>query len=239
MKAVFFEHMASSGPAYLKDILQSQGIDCQVVCVSYEDISSFDALSPDILVVMGGSPGVYQAEHYDFLKHEQRILEQRLAADRPTLGICLGAQLMAAALGARVYKGQQGPEIGWFDLMLTAAAQDSPVKEFENTKIMQWHGDTFDAPAGTTLLASSTQYPQQIFSYGRHCIGFQGHIEVTPKVLTDWFVQDAGIVLSRPGLLDDLRRDTALYAETMTKATERFMKKWLADILPQQEKKHA
>ena len=237
MKAVIFQHMASGRPGTLQASLRARGISCQVIHTAHEDLSSFDALSPDVLLVMGGAPGVYQADHYPFLKQELHILEKRLAADRPTIGICLGAQLMAAALGAKVYKGEQGPEIGWFDLSLTTTA--SPVNAFSNKKILQWHGDAFDAPAGATLLASSQLYPNQIFKYGQNAIAFQGHIEVTAQSLAEWFVEDAGMMARHEGLLDELRRDTALHAGPMVTATQNFMTQWLAEILPQQENTYA
>ena len=239
MQAVIFQHMSSNGPGTLLDILQEHNISCRTVYTAYEDITTFDALAPDLMIVMGGSPGVYQASDYPFLRHEQRILEKRLAADRPTIGICLGAQLMAAALGAKVYKGEQGPEVGWFDLTLTAEGKASPANAFESTRIMQWHGDTFDFPVGARLLASSEKYKHQIFTHGRNAIAFQGHIEVTADILADWYVGDAALFVKHPKLLHSLRQDTAQYVKDMTNATQTFMKEWLADVLPQREDKHA
>ncbi len=239
MKAVIFQHMASGGPGSLLDSFKVQGIECQIIHTVHEDLSHFDALSPDILLVMGGAPGVYQADQYPFLKDEQRILEKRLAADKPTIGICLGAQLMAAALGARVYKGEQGSEIGWFDLSLTPEGMASPASSFANTKIMQWHGDTFELPKDVTLLASSVKYPHQIFKYGKNAVAFQGHIEVTAQSLADWFVEDAGTLLRHEGLLEKLRHDTAQHAKSMTNAAQSFMDDWLETVLPQREKTHA
>lgn len=239
MRAVIFQHMTAGGPGTLQAALTAQGFSCQTIYTVYDDISSFDALAADILVVMGGAPGVYQADSYTFLKQEQRILERRLAADKPTIGICLGAQLMAAALGARVFKGPQGPEIGWLDLSLTAAGVDSPTQVFADKKILQWHGDTFDLPQSATLLASSVLYENQIFKHGHNTIGFQGHIEVTDHSLAQWFVEDAAMMLRHPGLLEILRRDTAQYAAHMTNATKIFMNNWLATVLPPPGGNHA
>lgn len=239
MQAVIFQHTSSGGPGALLEAVRAHNINCRIMTTAYEDIADFDALAPDLLIVMGGAPGVYQASDYPFLQHEQRILEKRLAADRPTIGICLGAQLIAAAMGAKVYKGEHGPEIGWFDMTLTAAGQSSPVNAFEATKIMQWHGDTFDFPAGATLLAGSQKYPHHIFTHGRNVIAFQGHIEVTADILADWYVDDAALFVKHSERLHALRQDTAQYVKGMTNATQTFMKEWLADVLPQREAKHA
>lgn len=239
MKAVIFQHMASNPAGTLQTVMEKHGIECHVIRTASEDISSFDALAPDILMAMGGSPGVYQADDYPFLKDEIRIIEKRLAADKPYLGICLGTQMMAAALGAKVYKGEAGPEIGWFDLELLPQAQGTALEAYRGQKVMQWHGDTFDLPRDAKLLASSAQYAHQIISYGRHAIGFQGHVEVTAPILADWYVQDAGVFVKHPELHRTLRADTAAYAQGMTMATEAFMTEWLAQVLPEAKRKHA
>lgn len=234
-KAVIFQHMASNGPGTLQTAMERWGISCQIVHTAYEDVSGFDALAPDILLVLGGAPGVYQADDFTFLRHEQRILEKRLAADKPTLGICLGAQLMAAALGAKVYKGKAGSEIGWFDMRLTEEGQASSVRAFAGAKVMQWHGDTFDLPEGAILLGSSENYQNHIFSHGKNAVAFQGHIEVTAPILADWYVQDAGIFVKHPELLKKLRDDTRHNVDAMTNATESFMQEWLDRVLSQPE----
>jgi GMP synthase-like glutamine amidotransferase len=150
-------------------VLERFGASCTYVPVAISDLSVFDPLEPDLLVVLGGAPGVYQSNDYPFLKEEVRILEKRLAHDKPTLGICLGAQLMAAALGASNFKGQQGSERGWSDIQITPEGQNSPVAVFDHskTKVMQWHQDTFDLPDGATLLATGDVYRNQIFSWGK------------------------------------------------------------------------
>lgn len=232
MKAVVFQHMSSNGPGTLQRVFEGQGGECHIINTAYEDISSFDVLAPDLLIVLGGSPGVYQAEEYPFLKDEMRLIEKRLAADKPYMGICLGAQLMAAALGARVYKGAHGSEIGWFDLELKPEARGTALEHFHNQKIMQWHGDTFDLPQGAQLLARSEKYEHQVFSYGKNAIGFQGHIEVTPNILADWYVHDAGSFIDDLALHKRLKADTAACVQGMTKATEAFMTEWLASVLP-------
>ena len=239
MKAVIFQHMSSSAPGTILSVLQNRGIEPRIIFTASEDISDFDPLAPDLLVVLGGAPGVYQSEEYPFLKDEAKVLEKRLAADKPTLGICLGAQLMAAALGQRVYRGDQGPEIGWHEIQLTEAGQSSMIAPYAKGRVMQWHNDTFDLPKEATLLASSEKFRHQIYSVGRNAMAFQCHIEVTSKILADWFVSGAGRFVENKEMLQSLRHDTDTYVPGMSKVTTSFLTDWLDQRLPMKEKAYA
>ena len=126
------------------------------------------------MVVMGGPIGVYQADDFPFLKTEIEMLKERIAADKPTIGICLGSQLIATALGATVVKGDAGMEMGWSPLMLTDEAKGTEAELLcgSKTNMLHWHGDTFDMPEGATLLASSEKYKHQIFVYGKISLAY-------------------------------------------------------------------
>lgn len=242
MKAIIFQHTVSTGPGSLSGILEKLGFTCEIVRTSYEDISAFDPLAPDLLAVMGGAVGVYQCDDYPFLHDEMRIIRARVEAGRPYLGICLGAQLLAQAMGGHVYKGEKGSELGWQDIALNDAGRKTPVRAFDGVKVVQWHNDTFDLPPGATLLAHSDKY-NQIFTCGDHAIGFQCHIEMIPEELADWLVQNVGTLEKHPGLRESFRRETPLRNPVMTQATERFMKEWLGSLSlsngKEVERKHA
>lgn len=242
MKAVILQHMVSAGPGSFTRILQEHGFEVEVIATSCSDISAFDAVKPDLLIIMGGAIGVYQRDDYPFLHDEMRIIRARVEAGKPYLGICLGGQLLAQAMGGDVYKGTKGGEIGWQNIILNEAGHASPLRHFHDVKVMQWHGDTFDLPPAATLLAHSEKY-NQVFSCGDHAIGFQCHIEMTPEGVTDWTVQDVGTFEKHPGLLETFRRETPQYNPLMTSATERFMKEWLTkmSLINNQEadRKHA
>jgi len=131
----------------------------------------------DLVVVLGGPIGAYEQEDYPFIADEIAILRARVAANRPTLAICLGAQILAQALGARVYAGTK--EIGWAPLKLTEAGQRSVLRDIgrDATPVLHWHGDTFDLPDGADRLASTPECANQAFSLGA-TLAVQFHPEV-------------------------------------------------------------
>lgn len=227
--ATVFRHILDNGPATIAKVLSERDVAITLMDTFEGGLDHFDPLGPDLLVVMGGSCGVYQADDYPFLKDEMRIIKARLQADRPTLGICLGAQLMAASLGARVYKGAQGPELGWFPLVLTEAGRQMEIRHFDPaiTPVMQWHGDTFDLPDGAVLLAGTPKFPHQVFQVGQNALALQCHVEVTGPIVRGWSVGAASAVESGDLDLPGLLKDTKQWADIMQKQTERFLRDWL------------
>lgn len=132
------------------------------------------------LIVMGGPMGVYETGRYPFLKDEMALIEDALKENKPVLGVCLGSQLIAAALGAAVTKGRR-KEIGWHPVRLSAEARaDRLLRGLPATfTAFHWHGDVFDLPRGAVPLASSEMTPLQGFRYGERAYGFLFHLEVT------------------------------------------------------------
>lgn len=138
------------------------------------------------LVVLGGPMGVYEAERFRFLAAEMRLIEDALKHNRPVLGVCLGSQLLAAVLGARVSKGP-APEIGWHPVSLVqpAAAGDALFGALpQSFAPLHWHGDVFDMPAGAVRLAFSRQTATQAFRYGARAYGLLFHLETTAAMLS-------------------------------------------------------
>jgi GMP synthase (glutamine-hydrolysing) len=191
------------------------------------------AMQADLLVVLGGPIGVYDTDDYPFMTQEIDVVRRRLAVDAPTLGICLGSQIMAAAMGAKVYPGSNGKEIGWSTLELTPDGAQGPLAEIgpDRTGVLHWHGDTFDLPAGACLLASTGQYRHQAFSIGRRGLALQFHPEVSATGLESWFIGHALEIASTPGLsVRQLRAETARHAPTLAQCGPAMLKRWLADI---------
>lgn len=135
------------------------------------------------LIVMGGPMAAYQADRYPFLRDEMVLIEQAVTEELPVLGVCLGAQIVAAALGAKVTRNPAGKEIGWYPVTLSdAAAEDRLWRGVAPTITpFHWHGDIFELPAGAVSLASSGKTPCQAFRYGNSVYALQFHIEVTPE----------------------------------------------------------
>src|SRR5215510_2897288 len=162
--ALILIHEANEGEGLLGPALKAAGFD---LVHRFRHLEASDASAP-LWVLMGGPMAVYQTQKHPFLAPEIAAIRMRLAAGRPTLGICLGAQLMAAAVGAVVRPGQAGLEIGVFAINLSEAAAVDPVfgDLLPHPAFAHWHGDTFDEVPGATRLASSDRYLEQAFRLG-------------------------------------------------------------------------
>ena len=183
----------------------------------------------ECLVVLGGPIGVYETERYPFLLDELAALTRRLAARRPTLGICLGAQLIAGALGARVYPGGH-KEIGWSELQLSAAGAASPLRHLAGVPVLHWHGDTFDLPAGAELLASSSVYPHQAFRVGDNILALQFHPEALSERFECWLIGHTG-ELAAAGLdVPTLREQARRHGPALERAGQAMLREWLRGL---------
>ncbi len=133
------------------------------------------------LIVMGGPMGVYQTDRHPWLRDEMRLIEDAVKSNLPVLGVCLGAQILAAALGAKVARNPSGKEIGWHPIRLCdSAREDRLMRDLPATMTpFHWHGDIFDLPPGAVSIASSDKTPCQAFRHGDKAYGFQFHFEVT------------------------------------------------------------
>jgi GMP synthase (glutamine-hydrolysing) len=162
--------------------------------VSYADAGIDDIAAAiaeaDLAVICGGPIGVYETERYPFLLDELAAIEARIEAGLPTLGLCLGAQLIAAAMGAPVYPGRR-KEIGWGRIQLSLDGRHSCLSGLADVPVLHWHGDTFDLPPGAVLLAGSDLYPHQAFSIGKTVLALQFHAEADPRRIEQWLISHA------------------------------------------------
>ena len=228
--AIAIRHVHFEDLGAFDDVLRRHDYAVRYCDVGIDDIGGLDSVAPDLIIVLGGPIGAYHELTYPFLGQELALLERRLAASRPTLGICLGAQLMARALGARVYPGR-AKEIGWAELQLSEAGRTGSLRHFAGVPVLHWHGDTFDLPEGARLLASTEMCPNQAFSLGHHALACQFHPEITANGFERWLighaVELAGVPDTSPAAL---RRDTGRFAPQAACRGEACLSEWLAAL---------
>jgi GMP synthase - Glutamine amidotransferase domain len=230
-QAIVLRHVAFEDLGLLAPALARAGWDHDILEAATADLTQKRIADADLLIVLGGPVGVGDIGDYPFLAQEIALLEKRLARDRPTLGICLGSQLMAAALGARVYAGPV-KEIGWSPLQLTDDGRASclaPLGESDAT-VLHWHGDTFDLPAGAMRLASTAAYANQAFAFGKNALALQFHVEADPARLEEWYVGHTAELGAAKISIPALRSATAQVASRIPAQAERIFTRWLGQI---------
>jgi GMP synthase (glutamine-hydrolysing) len=214
----------------LGDVLAAHGIRLSYVEAGLGSLDRKAVTQADLLVVLGGPIGVYETDLYPFLLDEISALRARLDERRPTLGICLGAQLIAAALGACVAPGP-AKEIGYAPIDLTEAGKRSILAPFDGVDVLHWHGDNLDLPPGAERLAFTTHCPTQAFSIGAHVLGLQFHIETKPQALESWLIGHA-VELSNAGISpSSLRAQAAKSGEATAAAGRRVLESWLTGVM--------
>jgi GMP synthase (glutamine-hydrolysing) len=233
-RALVLSHVAFEDLGSLEAPLRERGFEIENVLAATARFPLQQAASCDLLIVLGGPIGVYDDQDYPFLIDEIACIRLRLAARKPILGICLGAQLMAAALGARVYPGLKGAEIGWSPLQAAPKSEIpawfAPLLE-PGISVFHWHGDTFDLPSGALHLAQTELYNHQAFAIDGYALGLQFHPEVSAAGLESWYVGHA-CELRHAGIpAASLRASAHKHAAALEKAAARFWRLWLDSIL--------
>ena len=227
--AVELQHDATIHLGNIEPVLREHGYDLRIVDATAEDLTALDPAEADLVVVLGGEMGAYETDAHPFLLDERALLRERLGAQRPTLGVCLGAQLMAGALGERVYKGDT-KQIGFRPVETTPAGAQSPVRHFEGVPVVEWHGDTFELPAEATLLASSSAYSNEAFSIGDFALAVQFHPEVTDEMHERWVVDGYNELSDEALDADALRAERERYSAAMQEASRRAFSEWLEQL---------
>lgn len=229
-ECIAVRHLPFEDLGYFESILQDVGWSVRYIDAPTTALEDIEALSPDLLVVLGGPLGANDMQLYPFLAAELRLLEKRLERNHPTLGICLGGQLMARALGAAVAPAIR-PEIGWRQLQLTVSGKESPLRHFNDVAVFHWHGDAFDLPEYAVALASTPDCPHQAFFVGANILGLQFHPEVTPQGLETWYVGHyRALQDSATPDVNVLREDAARYGVQLEKSGRAFLAEWLAQL---------
>jgi len=231
-KILVFQHVAHELLGTLNPLLKDSGFR-----IRYVNFDRDPAARPSLdgyfgLVVLGGPMNVDQVDLYPFLAVEVELVAEALQRGMPVLGICLGAQLLARALGADV-RPHHSKEIGWYQINPTAAGADDPVfagmSDTEN--IFQWHGDTFDIPSGAVHLASSPDCENQAFRYGDTAYGFQFHLEVDRPMVERWLTvpHNRQEITNLNGAIDpeQIRSDTLQHIDKLQRLSDDTFSRWI------------
>ncbi len=179
MRAHYFQHVEFEGLGSIASWLEMAGYEITNTRL-FESANFPDLKNIDLLVVMGGPMSVNDEDDFPWLVSEKKFIREAINSGKPVLGICLGAQLIAGATGARVYRNSV-KEIGWFPIY-GISSEDRSIFSFPPTvEVFHWHGETFDLPSGATRLAKSDGCENQAFQIGKSVIGLQFHLETTSK----------------------------------------------------------
>ena len=227
IRHVHFEDLGS-----FEQVLGERGRRVRYVDVGSSRFEVLDALQPSLFVVLGGPLSVYDDAQYPSIAPLAALVRRRIDAGLPILGICLGAQFIARALGARVYPAAQA-ELGWAPLTLTDAGRASPMRHLDGaaTSMLHWHGDTFDLPGGAIHLASTPVCRHQAFAWGQHVLALQCHPEIRADRFEPWLIGNAGEIASTPGIdARQLRADTAQHGPALETAARRMFAEWLDSV---------
>jgi GMP synthase (glutamine-hydrolysing) len=226
--AVALRHVAFEDLGLLAPIMEREGWDVAFCEAAVDDLSHHSIKNAELLIILGGPIGVYETDDYPFLTGEIALIEHRLSRDLPTVGICLGSQLTARALGGRVFKGPV-KEIGWGTVDLTEEGRASCLKALQrdDAVVLHWHGDTFDLPREATRLASNRNYENQAFAYGRNALALQFHLEADPRQLEEWYIGHAIELAAAQISIADLRAGARQHAKGLALRASDVFGSWL------------
>jgi GMP synthase (glutamine-hydrolysing) len=226
-------HLAFEDLGCFADEFAARGLPVRYFDAGRDDLEGL-GVDDDLLVILGGPISANDNAWFDFIDVELTLLAGRIAGNKPTLGICLGSQLIARAAGAKVYPGA-AKEIGWAPVMLEAADDSNPLNPLADNggMVLHWHGETFDLPTGAERLASSAITPNQAFRLGRAILGLQFHLEVTGAGLESWYIGHIGEIMATDGVsVNTLREQAARHAEAAAAAGRSCLGRWLDTITP-------
>jgi GMP synthase (glutamine-hydrolysing) len=223
---VALRHVSFEGLGTWEPVFESAGYDVRYVDVpDTVDLAASGALEADLLVVLGGPIGVDQAALYPFLTDEIDLLRERISRDAATIGVCLGAQLIATALGAEVDPGS-APEIGFAPIELTSP--HPALQDLRDVPVFSWHADQFALPDGATSLARTALCAHQAFGYGSATLALQFHPELDAAHLERWLVGHAHELSTRGIDPRMLRAEAARHGDVLQTASSRMLRRWLS-----------
>ena len=226
--ALIIRHVPYEGVAGFRAPIEAAGFEVSRIDVSDPAFPSVDLREPDLLIMMGGPMGVYEQDRHPWIPCQLRRLAQRIEADRPTLGVCLGAQMIAAAMGAEVYAGPHA-EVGFAPVDLHEP--EGLLRHLADVPVLHWHGDTFTLPEQADLLASSGLYPHQAFRRGPNILALQFHAEMGLDPRIEAWIEEGEDMLARAGTDSAaVRAAHALHGPRAVAAGQAMIAEWVSGL---------
>lgn len=229
-RGLIIRHVPYEGVAGYRAPIEAAGYALDRIDVADPAFATLDLREPDLLIMMGGPMGVYEQGQYPWITCQLRRLKLRLESDKPTIGVCFGAQMIAAALGAEVYAGPH-KEVGFHPIKLTVAGMTSPLQQIADVPVLHWHGDTFTLPDNVELLGSSHVYDHQAFRRGRNLLALQFHAEMgeDPR-FHEWIEEWPESVIEAGGDEASLRAAHDRHGPVAVAAGQRMIAQWLEEL---------
>lgn len=229
-RALIIRHVPHEGVAGFRAPIEAAGYEVDRIDVADPTFASLDLCEHDLLIMMGGPMGVYEQVQYPWIACQLHRLKERLAADRPTLGVCFGAQMIAAALGADVYPGPV-KEVGFHPVAVRTDLPDNPLRHIAGVPVLHWHGDTFTLPENVELLASSALYDHQAFRRGPNLLALQFHAEMgEDERFHAWIEQWPESVAEAGGTAEDLRQAHDRHGPIAVAAGRKMIAEWIGGL---------
>jgi GMP synthase (glutamine-hydrolysing) len=231
-EVLIFQHDPLEGPGVFAEILDKQKTKFRIVRLFQGEMPNDDWERISALLILGGAMKTGDEERYPFLRWEKTIIRAAIQDEIPILGICLGAQLIAAARGSNVYSGPV-KEFGWHPVSITAHGQLDSLLGYlpERPIVFHWRAEGFDLPAGALRLASTFYYKNQAFRIGKTVYGLQFHLEVTPQMIARWIEERSNELAEVPYTFPDkLVADTQTYFPALKYYAERVLAEFLRRI---------
>lgn len=226
---VALRHLAFENLGLLAPLLQAQGWRIHYYDLGVDELWKLDLSQVDLLAVLGGPIGAEEDERYPFLVEEIQLVRERLATRRPMLGICLGAQLIARALGTRV-RSMGRKEIGYAPISLTPRGERSPLAAIGEQPVLHWHGDQFDLPDGIESLATTPVCANQAFMVEQHTMAWQFHLEVEAARIEQWLIGHTAELAQAQISTQRLRDEAKLHSSALERALGRVVSQWLTAL---------
>lgn len=228
-KALIIRHVPFEDFGILEPELVKMGFQLQYIEAPLTDFTQFIPMDYDLLIVLGAPIGAFDDQLYPFLAQELAFIKSYLETEKPLLGICLGAQLIARLFRAKVYP-MQHKEIGFSTLSINQEIPHNPLSSLENIPVLHWHGDQFDIPNECQPLASSQLCPNQAFTYKNHVLALQFHMEADPSRIEQWLVGHSNELMNAKIDLHQLREDAKKYSQLLTQAGKTTFLKWFTQF---------